>query len=465
MKGKTAVKSDYALDGGYQYSMLTTGKEWAKQLPNMYLWVDYCCIPQPGAAAGGVHAAQHSDHREGEGDLVAQLKAAVNSIPSYLARSTMMWILVPPVKHESLEGAICDFNSWRKRGWCRLEFAASKLCAGDDMPCMVITSATATPEYCAPCDIFKLCAGRGDFTVDSDRDAVNDTLTKMLRAKVEQYAKEDITLSRLMQVFAPLFVPRQAYYGAEGSGGLDQLKSFLKWRSDAEEAAWEAETGWNLLTLACAMDDGPTIDELLSQDAATVERLFAAKGNDMVCPGNSKKGTPLRREPLGQKLLEFAKDMTPMIASTTFASRAVCEKMMDAGGAAAVERDGLKLLGARPCLFRGAIVRRSVLQLLDGVAADRSPTQVAGKHENVKLVLERYPHIAKQLDPDFGTCVLHMACGTTACRGQSKVMKELLACPGAVESINSVNSPIFGSVLGTACFFEDQDPETVRLGA
>ena len=127
------------------------------------------------------------------------------------------------------------------------------------------------------------------------------------------------------------------------------------------QAAWMAETGWNLLTFAAAMDDGPAIDELLAQDAATVERLFAAKGTDMVCPGNSKKGTPLRREPLGQKLLEFAKDMTPMIAATTFGSRAVCEKLMDAGGAAAA-RDGLKLLGARPCLFRGAIVRRSVLQ-------------------------------------------------------------------------------------------------------
>ena len=291
----------------------------------------------------------------------------------------------------------------------------------------------------------------------------------LISTQVEGYAKKgDITLSRMMQAMSPVFVPRHAYgsaaVGSEGSA-VDRLKKFMKWRSDAEEEAWMAETGWNLLTFAAAMDDGPAIDELLSQDAATVERLFAAKGNDMVCPGNSKKGTPLRREPLGQKLLEFAKDMTPMIASTTFASRAVCEKMMDAGGAAAVERDGLKLLGARPCLFRGAIVRRSVLQLLDGVAADRSPTQVAGKHENVKLVLERYPHIAKQLDPDFGTCVLHMACGTTACRGQSKVMKELLACPGAVESINSVNSPIFGSVLGTACFFEDQDPETVRLGA
>ena len=114
MKGKTAVKSDYALDGGYQYSMLTTGKEWAKQLPNMYIWLDYCCIPQPGAAAGGVHAAQHSDHREGEGDLVAQLKAAVNSIPSYLARSTMMWVLVPPVAHQDVQSALCDFEARRE---------------------------------------------------------------------------------------------------------------------------------------------------------------------------------------------------------------------------------------------------------------------------------------------------------------------------------------------------------------
>ena len=32
----------------------------------------------------------------------------------------------------------------------------------------------------------------------------------MLKAKVEGYAKEDITLSRMMQVFAPVFVPRHA---------------------------------------------------------------------------------------------------------------------------------------------------------------------------------------------------------------------------------------------------------------
>ena len=151
--------------------------------------------------------------------------------------------------------------------------------------------------------IFKLCAARGDFTVDSDRDAVNETLTKMLKAKVEAYAKEDITLSRLLQVFSPLFVPREAYYGS--SSGLDHLKSFLKWRSDDEEAAWEAETGWNLLMFAAAMDDEAAVDELLAQDPVMVKTLLEAKGTDMVIPGNGK-GPKLRREPLGQKLLQYS---------------------------------------------------------------------------------------------------------------------------------------------------------------
>ena len=94
-----------------------------------------------------------------------------------------------------------------------------------------VNSPTAPPEYFNPCDIFKLCAARGDFTVDSDRDAVNDTLTKMLRAKVEQYAKEDITLSRLMQVFAPVFVPRHAYGSAalasEGGSALGRYQKVV----------------------------------------------------------------------------------------------------------------------------------------------------------------------------------------------------------------------------------------------
>ena len=75
-----------------------------------------------------------------------------------------------------------------------------------------------------------------------------------------------------------------------------------------------SETGWNLLTFAAAMDDGPAVDELIAQDSR--RRLSAClRRREMTwcVQGNSKKGTPLRREPMGQKLLEFAKDMTPMI--------------------------------------------------------------------------------------------------------------------------------------------------------
>ena len=41
-------------------------------------------------------------------------------------------------------------------------------------------------------------------------------------------------------------------------------------------------------------------------------------------------------------------------------------------------------------------------------------------------------------------------------------MEALLASP-AKESLNSVVAPFYGSVLGTACKFNDQDPETVRM--
>ena len=71
------------------------------------------------------------------------------------------------------------------------------------------------------------------------------------------------------------------------------------------QAAWMAETGWNLLMFAAAMDDEAAVDELLAQDQEKVKKMLVAKGTDMVIPGNGK-GPKLRREPLGQKLLQYS---------------------------------------------------------------------------------------------------------------------------------------------------------------
>ena len=104
--------------------------------------------------------------------LAAQLRAAVDSIPQYVERCTMMWVLVPPVAHADVEGVVCDFNSWRSRGWCRLEYAASNL-ARHDMPVLVVRDPSKPPEYFSPCDAMKVPAAKGNFTVSEDRDKVS----------------------------------------------------------------------------------------------------------------------------------------------------------------------------------------------------------------------------------------------------------------------------------------------------
>lgn len=92
--------------------------------------------PPPHAAASPASPPPHRHASPAAtGALIEQLKAAVDSIPSYIERSSQMWILVPPVKHSDLDAAVCDFNSWRRRGWCRMEFAAAKLAGKLAMTC------------------------------------------------------------------------------------------------------------------------------------------------------------------------------------------------------------------------------------------------------------------------------------------------------------------------------------------
>ena len=116
----------------------------------MYCVSSFTCIPQPMAYKTKIEGAQQAiaetatnpaapppragvvshpgmvqDHRQqsaGEetdavmSRLVRELKAAVDSIPSYVERATILWILVPPCDHRDVAGAVCDFNSWRSRG-------------------------------------------------------------------------------------------------------------------------------------------------------------------------------------------------------------------------------------------------------------------------------------------------------------------------------------------------------------
>ena len=121
-------------------------------------------------------------------------------------------------------------------------------------------------------------------------------------------------------------MPREAFGAAlptaaggaaagESESALSSLQGFMGWRGAEAEAAWEEETGWNLLTLAAAMDAEAAVTELLAGDAEAVRALLHAKGGKMFVPnlkgaktpGSKKEAPPQRRGPLGQKLSQYAR--------------------------------------------------------------------------------------------------------------------------------------------------------------
>ena len=215
-RGELTIKANWVVQFFYRVKQLHTSAEWQTIMRGAYLWYDFTSMPQPAAAApkaaapkaaGPVsttaqssgpttvaHAGMvstHSDHRvcsEDGGEevsrLIAQLKAAVDSIPSYMERCDEMLVLVPSVRHTDREGEVCDYNSWRQRGWCRLEFVSSRLCS-KDVPVIVIDSKDAPPEYFNLCDTTKLFAGQGSFTVEDDKAKVAAVLAALIASKAK----------------------------------------------------------------------------------------------------------------------------------------------------------------------------------------------------------------------------------------------------------------------------------------
>ena len=116
----------------------------------------------PAAHAGQVGA----DHRLVDGAeeevslLIDQLKAAVDSIPAYIENCAEMFVVVPSIKHADRAGCVCDFSTWRSRGWCRMEFVSTRLACHGDIPVMVIDSKEKTPTYFNLCDTILACGSQ-----------------------------------------------------------------------------------------------------------------------------------------------------------------------------------------------------------------------------------------------------------------------------------------------------------------
>jgi hypothetical protein len=59
----------------------------------------------------------------------------------------MMLVLVPTDEHRDREGEVVDWRSWRRRGWCRLEFIAAKLSRNNVKVMVVKGPECVVPEF------------------------------------------------------------------------------------------------------------------------------------------------------------------------------------------------------------------------------------------------------------------------------------------------------------------------------
>ncbi len=93
--------------------------------------------PRATGTAGGGARGTSADTADQAGSFddadhnkpATNLMIAVQSIPAYIERATLLLVLVPTALHVDRQEA-CNFATWSRRGWCRLELQASLLKAG-----------------------------------------------------------------------------------------------------------------------------------------------------------------------------------------------------------------------------------------------------------------------------------------------------------------------------------------------
>ena len=464
--GELDVNNNLFLELIYGFQACRTAEEWAEKLGggSFHFWIDYLSIPQPTAEgeqpaaweptmaapppghAGGLDKAAlkrqaSSDHRLVASPLAAQLTDAVDSIPSFITSCSEMWVLTPPVVHCDDADVCCDFNSWRTRGWCRMEFAASKLATGEDKPVMLIGTSAQNDEgleYFQPCDIVKLSAHQGTFTQGSDRPKVSAIIKAMLTTKLDAYEKSaNFTLMRLLLAFAPVFIPkadvadlmrkaRRPSTADDGGGAsaIDELKRRVRWRGDVVEAAWAKASGWSLLTLAAALDDLPAVEALLKR--ADAAEMLKARGKAHSVAGH---------ETFNKILHDYSTNMTPLVAAATLGSPPVLAALLDAG--ADMKADAAYVFGEDACHMRGCVI--------------------AGRVENARYLLTRFPEYVSAVPSFAGFCPLNFA--FEAGFNQHEMVEMLLSLGADANHRASMGFSVvqFGSMMF------DVDPRVVVL--
>mmetsp|Transcript_35470 Transcript_35470/g.82136 ORF Transcript_35470/g.82136 Transcript_35470/m.82136 type:complete len:779 (-) Transcript_35470:104-2440(-) len=194
MKGEVAnTVPDFAAQSYLPKGIKVTTKEWQTMVSDAYIWMDYMSVPQIGT------------YLDAE---VSDLMKAVESIPAYVEKASHFFAVTPTVTHADLPSVTCNYGSWLKRGWCRLEMISLLLSRFNDMPVIVVTGPECQPFMISPTTIMARPPGGGELTccarnhkirnldattrkIPCDRAKIGPVVWTLLKSKLEYVGRPD----------------------------------------------------------------------------------------------------------------------------------------------------------------------------------------------------------------------------------------------------------------------------------
>jgi hypothetical protein len=423
----------------YKNNTVTSRSEWKELLTNAYIWYDWFSQPQPSRG-------NSKDEIE---RLSKNLTLALDSTSAYVERADTLMILAPSSVHADIikprtgKKAYTCYRTWRRRGFCVLEFFCANLSRRSTHPVLLVRSELDAPVWISPVESIKLAVGESEFTCceTNHLGPRGNSRMKCSRPNVK------IVLSKLIDAKADhLFTTKHVVYG--------RVTRVLKhwWLRGIDNKGWMAPfLSSSQETLKHDMETWLQWDE--KKDQSFFDREGVSLLAYAVCSSHFKAVMYLVKK-INEDFKDNLKERQRHIESR-------------------ISKDGFLHVGipGSCTALTGAMAFSTpmMVKLLLDNGADPHATDVIGNNslmqacilnriDNVNYWLEKFPDWKlKTRNNTFGGVALTLAIYAGANR--LALVKRLIELGANVSTITHYG----GSVLFSACSNEDCDPDVVRF--
>jgi len=265
----------------YKDNTVTSPSEWKELLTNAYIWYDWFSQPQPSRGTSKEEIAR----------LKRGLNSAVDSVSAYVERADTLMILAPSSVHADIvdkktgRKTYTCYRTWRRRGFCVLEFLCAYLSRRSTHPVLLVRSDLDTPSWISNQESLKLGVGNCEFTccqtnhLGSRRDSkmkcsrpnVSIILSKMIDAKANYHftTTKNILYGRMTRVMKHWWMRNIDKKGwlapfIRQNNLRSGLETRLEWDENMDGTFFD-RNGISLLIYAVCADDADTVEYVINE--------------------------------------------------------------------------------------------------------------------------------------------------------------------------------------------------------